>query len=210
MPRNRREPWLDWNNSLAEVKEIKRKRNRNKSIKSLFWARFWLVLGLGFFSNLYLRRSLPAFLWLLILFVYSLFSSVLSKFAKGLSSIDLFLVTMVNLMLYLLMIRVEWVQLPKRVRKLNAGVVGENNLDNDELRGKIGRYAILKKHTYALLIIYTFSLLAFEIEENMSSIYTNILSICLLIMVQVLAFSYLYRAYKLSQQSDINLESRDK
>lgn len=205
-----REPWLDWDNSLAEVEEIKRNRKNNKPTKSLFWARFWLVLGLGFFSNLYLRRALPAFLWLLVLFAYNIFSVSIFEFTNKVTPIDLFLLQLINLIPYLLMFAIEWVQLPKRVRKFNARTLGKNGLTSDELRGEIGRYTILKKHTYALLIVYALSIVAFEIEENMSTNYTVTLSVCLLIMVQVLAISYIIRAYKLSQQSQTNLESHDR
>jgi len=207
--RKSREPWLDWDSSLELAEDSRHKARSKRSTKTLFWARFWLVLGLGFFSNIYLRRSLPAFLWLMCLLAYNLFSVVLSEFAKQLSGFNSFLLTVLILLPYFLVIVVEWVQLPKRVRKFNERALGKNNLTTDELRGGIGRYAILKKHFYTVVIVFVLSLAAFEIGEYKPSNYAIALTMCLLFLAQLLALSFVVRAYNLSQKSKSDLESHD-
>lgn len=88
MPRNKREPWLDWDNSLAEVAEIEEKRRKVRAQQpkySYFWGFFWLlgfgVIGahrmyLGNFKSGFLIATFWAFFGLFSLLAFDHFSPI--------------------------------------------------------------------------------------------------------------------------------------
>ena len=78
MARKKREPWLDWDNSLAEVAIIKERRRKKRALKpkySYFWAFFWL-LGFGVLGvhRMYLGQFVKGIIIAVLWAFFGLFS----------------------------------------------------------------------------------------------------------------------------------------
>jgi len=145
-----RKPWLNYHKPGAPVREF---HEPPKKPRELFWARFWLIVGMHAGAHfIYLRKFKSAVLWFLAFQGILLF--LLIFIAARFPEDDERIVSIIVPLIWIVVIAFEYRRLPQKVKTANEKIFGRRVIHDERLQGEIGPYGAMRPVMLLCLISF--------------------------------------------------------
>jgi len=179
-------PWLSYHKPNAPVREYSPKQ---KKPRLLIYARILLLSCLGL-HRFYLRQIWQGFLILALLVFVRITAISISPQDQNEWTLLNYVVNFLPIFTILL---IEYLRLPKLVKKANADIFGVENLNTDLLQGEIGIYGELRPVVMFIMTCHVFCILSISINLP------EPISLILLLLTVLAVFYFVLRLDKINK-----------